>query len=41
MNTKTPDVDLIDLAEILPDAVIDLKYATADNLTGQEICHCR
>ncbi|RJT54738.1 D-alanyl-D-alanine dipeptidase [Rahnella variigena] len=37
MNTKTPDVALVDLAEILPDAVIDLKYATADNLTGQPI----
>jgi len=37
MNTKTPDIALIDLAEVLPDAVIDLKYATADNLTGQPI----
>ena len=37
INTKTPDIALTDLAELLPDAVIDLKHATADNLTGQPI----
>ncbi|AUH01485.1 D-alanyl-D-alanine dipeptidase [Prodigiosinella confusarubida] len=37
------NVVLVDIAELLPDAVIDLKYATADNLTGQPIYrehHC-
>ncbi len=27
--------DLVDVAGVIPDAVIDLRYATADNLTGE------
>ncbi len=27
--------DLVDVAEVIPDAVIDLRYATADNITGE------
>ncbi|WIL41136.1 D-alanyl-D-alanine dipeptidase [Pantoea agglomerans] len=29
--------NLIDIAEVFPQSAIDLKYATADNLTGQPI----
>lgn len=29
--------NLTDIAEVFPQLAIDLKYATADNLTGQPI----
>ena len=29
--------NLVDIAEAFPQSAIDLKYATADNLTGQPI----
>ena len=38
-----PD-DLIDVAAAIPDAVIDLRYATADNFTGKQlypVAHCK
>lgn len=31
------DIELVDIATALPQVKIDLKYATADNLTGQVI----
>ncbi|RWR01739.1 D-alanyl-D-alanine dipeptidase [[Pantoea] beijingensis] len=31
------DVELIDIARLIPEVVIDLKYATTDNLTGKVI----
>lgn len=31
------DIALIDVAELLPQAVIDMKYATDDNLTGRKV----
>ncbi len=34
---KDDGVVLVDVAELLPQVVIDLKYATADNLTGRPI----
>ncbi|NMP27412.1 D-alanyl-D-alanine dipeptidase [Rahnella sp. SAP-1] len=40
MNNQ--DITLIDVAALLPEAVIDLKYATQDNLTGQVVyCESR
>ncbi len=30
-------IDLVDLAQTLPQLIIDMKYATADNLTGHPI----
>ncbi len=30
----TPPSGLVDVAELLPDAVLDIRYATADNVTG-------
>jgi D-alanyl-D-alanine dipeptidase len=34
---KQPDVTLIDVTKLLPQAVIDMKYASDDNLTGQVV----
>lgn len=34
---KSDKVELVDVAALLPEVVIDLKYATDDNLTGQPI----
>lgn len=31
------DGDLVDVATVIPDAVIDLRYATADNFTGEAV----
>ena len=31
------DGDLIDVAPLIPDAVIDMRYATADNFTGKAV----
>lgn len=33
---EKPD-DLVEVAAVIPDAVIDLKYATTDNFTGQAL----
>lgn len=34
---KEKDITLIDVTTLLPEAVIDMKYATADNLTGHVV----
>lgn len=31
------DDDLVDVAEVIPDAVLDIRYATADNFTGVKL----
>lgn len=31
---RSSPADLVDVADLIPDAVIDLRYATADNFTG-------
>lgn len=38
IETKTPeDSDLVRVVDYIPDIVVDLKYATTDNFTGQVI----
>ncbi len=34
---KQKDITLVDITTLLPEAVIDMKYATADNLTGHVV----
>jgi len=34
---KQHDDDLVDVAGVISDAVIDIRYATADNFTGKEL----
>jgi len=34
---RTDDVDIVDVAKIVPDAVLDLRYATKDNFTGEAV----
>jgi D-alanyl-D-alanine dipeptidase len=34
---KQHDDDLVDVAGVIDDAVIDMRYATADNFTGKEL----
>lgn len=34
---RTDDVDIVDVAKIIPDAVLDLRYATKDNFTGEAV----
>ncbi len=34
---KEKDITLVDVAELLPQVVIDMKYATDDNLTGHVV----
>lgn len=34
---KEQDITLVDISTLLPEAVIDMKYATADNLTGHVV----
>lgn len=41
---ETRDGDLIDVQGAIPDAVLDLRYATADNVTGKPLypaAHCK
>lgn len=33
----TDAVDIVDVAKIIPDAVLDLRYATKDNFTGEAV----
>ena len=33
---EKPD-DFVDVAAVIPDAVIDMRYATADNFTKQQV----
>lgn len=36
--------DFVDVAAVIPDAVIDMRYATADNFTGEvvyPVAHCK
>ncbi len=38
------DDDLIDVQTVIPDAVLDIRYATADNFTGTQlypVAHCK
>ncbi|WAT01790.1 D-alanyl-D-alanine dipeptidase [Rouxiella chamberiensis] len=35
--SDSPDITLIDVAKLLPQVVIDMKYATDDNLTGRKV----
>jgi D-alanyl-D-alanine dipeptidase len=34
---KNKPSDLVDVAAVIPDAVIDIRYATADNFTGKQL----
>jgi D-alanyl-D-alanine dipeptidase len=34
---RTDDVDIVDVSKIVPDAVLDLRYATEDNFTGEAV----
>jgi len=34
-SRSQPGADLVDVQQVIPDIVVDLKYATADNFTGQ------
>jgi D-alanyl-D-alanine dipeptidase len=36
-SSRTVDVGLVDVATIVPDAVLDLRYATEDNFTGEAV----
>jgi D-alanyl-D-alanine dipeptidase len=36
-TAKPRDDDLVDVAGVIADAVIDMRYATADNFTGKEL----
>ncbi len=40
MDAINPNIPLVDVTHILPEVCIDLKYASADNLTGQVI-YCK
>jgi D-alanyl-D-alanine dipeptidase len=31
------DLDLVDVAPLVPDAIVDMRYATADNFTGKQL----
>ena len=37
VDTKIADDELVEIANYIPNIVIDLKYATEDNFTGQQI----
>ncbi len=34
-SRQPSDADLVDVTQIIPDIIVDLKYATPDNFTGQ------
>ncbi len=34
-SRSQPGADLVDVQQVIPDIVVDLKYATTDNFTGQ------
>ena len=34
---RTDDVDIVDVARVIPDAVMDLRYATKDNFVGEAV----
>lgn len=34
---RTDDADIIDVAKIIPDAVIDMRYASGDNFVGKAV----
>ena len=35
--TKNPEKELVDLEEMIPDVVLDIRYATPNNFTGEQI----